>query len=274
MVRRVVCFLLSLLLAFPMLPVVHAQEQAEQQAEQQTEQQPLPVVFLPTKELNALQERVRPPVVSRSGTPKPRWMMIAYKDLNQMSPKTRAFVQKYGPMAETIASTYGLNAAVALGQAGLESAWGTSEACLQANNFFGIKAQPGKPTWMDGEVAYRKFASPSECWVEYGHMMTAADHPYRKALPWKDSIWHYADMLRTLGYCPNPDYGAKVLGACEVFLDPQAAEIEEALGKMERNHIIMPPTPVSRTEYITREQLAVILLRYHLHKGAWLEAAI
>lgn len=200
--------------------------------------------------------------------------MIEYKDLNQMSAKPRAFVLKFGALAETIASKYGLNAAVALGQAGMESGWGTSAACLEANNFFGIKAQPGKPTWMDGEVAYRKFNSPSECWEEYGHMMTADDHPYREALGWKNSIWHYADMLRALGYCPNPDYAAKVLGACAVFLDPQLVEIEEALGRMERNKIIMPPTPVARYEPITRQQLAVILMRYQLHKGAWLESLI
>lgn len=201
--------------------------------------------------------------------------MDGLKDLKLISAKPRAFVVKFAAMVEAIAERYNLNKYVVLGQAGMESAWGTSEVYLHSHNLFGIKAKAGKPVYMDGDVGYQAFASDSDCLEEYGKMMTdPKKNSYWKALPWKDSIWHYADMLRALGYCPNPDYGAKVLGACEVFLDPEAAEIEEALGKMERNHIIMPPTPVSRTEYITREQLAVILLRYHLHKGAWLEAAI
>lgn len=265
---RVLCLFLVYLLVFPSFLFVREAVVSE------SEPVALPSVFLTREEYNAISERLQSKIVSRSGNPKPRWMMVQFKDLNQISAKPRTFVLKYGAMAETIADKYGLNATVALGQAGMESAWGTSEACLEANNFFGIKSQPGKPTWMDGEVAYRKFASPAECWEEYGHMMTAADHPYRAALAWKDSIWHYADMLRELGYCPNPDYAAKVLGACAVFLDPDVAEVEEALGRMERNKIILPPTPSARHEPITRQQLAVILMRYQQHKGAWLESVV
>jgi hypothetical protein len=200
--------------------------------------------------------------------------MIEFKDFKLMSAHVRAYCQKYGPMAESIAQKYGLNAAVILGQGGMESTWGQSDACLKAHNFFGIKSQPGKPVWMDGTVGYRKFASDSDCFEEYGHMMTEAAHGYTNALGYVDSIWHYADMLRQDGYCPNPEYAGKVLGACKVFLDPGVAEVEEAKGWADRNKIIQPFTNADWTGAINRQQLAVILMRFRNHKSPWLEATV
>jgi hypothetical protein len=201
--------------------------------------------------------------------------MIPFKDFKKMSVHVRAFCQKYGNLAEIIAQKCGLNAAVILGQAGMESTWGKSTLCLQANNLFGIKSQPNKPVYMDGDVAYRKFASPVECFEEYGHMMTdTKDHTYYKALPWVSSIWHYADMLHEEHYCPNEEYAGKVLGACKVFLDPGVAEIEEAKGWAERNEIIKPFNAAAWTEPITRQQFAVIFKRYRDKKGGPLEAVV
>jgi hypothetical protein len=201
-------------------------------------------------------------------------MMIEFKNFKLMSDHVRTYCTKYGPMAEIIAGKYGLNAAVILGQGGMESTWGQSEACLQAHNLFGIKSQPGKPVWMDGTVAYRKFASDSECFEEYGHMMTDPAHGYSNALSYVKSIWHYADMLRQDGYCPNPEYAGKVLGACKVFLDPAVAEIEESKAWADRNKIIQPFTDEDWTGNINRQQFAVILKRFRDHKGAWLEVVV
>jgi uncharacterized FlgJ-related protein len=201
--------------------------------------------------------------------------MIPFKDFAKMSVHVRSFCEKYHDIAEIIAEKYGLNAAVALGQAAMESNYARSEACIKAHNFFGIKAQPGKPVWMDGDVAYRSFTSDSECWEEYGHMMTdTVNHTYYKALPWVSSIWHYADMLREEHYCPNPEYAGKVLGACKVFLDPGVAEIEEAKGWAERNEIIKPYTAKSWEEPVSRQQLAVMLKRYREKKGGPLESVV
>jgi hypothetical protein len=201
--------------------------------------------------------------------------MNGLKDQKLMSPNVRAFITKFAAMAQAIADKYGLNPYVVLGQAGMESGWATSDVCLKAHNLFGIKSKANKPVYMDGEVAYQMFVSDSACFEEYGAMMTdSRKNDYYKALPWGSSIWHYADMLRELGYCPNAEYAGKVLGACKVFLDPDVAEIEEGLGEMERNAIIKPSTPTSRHESITREQLAVILMRFRYHKGAWLESVV
>lgn len=201
--------------------------------------------------------------------------MNGLKDPKLMSAKVRAFITKFAPMAQIITDKYVLNPWIILGHGGMESAWATSDVYLHSHNLFGIKSKAGKPVYMDGEVGYQAFASDSECFEEYGKMMTdPRKNNYYKALAWRDSIWHYADMLRELGYCPNPEYAGKVLGACEVFLDPDVAEVEEALGAMERNEIIKPPTPTSRHESITREQLAVILTRFRKHKGAWIEAVV
>ncbi len=201
--------------------------------------------------------------------------MNGLKDPKLMSAKVRAFMIKFVSMAASTAEKYHLNWYVILGHGGMESAWATSEVYLHSHNLFGIKSKAGKPIYMDGDVAYQAFASDAECFEEYGKMMTdPKKNNYYKALPWKESIWHYANMLRELGYCPNPEYASKVLGACEVFLDPAVAEFEEALGEYERNDIIKPPTPTSRHENITREELAVILRRARLHKGSWLEATV
>lgn len=201
--------------------------------------------------------------------------MNGLKDPKLMSAKVQAFIAKFAPMAETIAEKYGLNPYVILGHGGMEGAWGTSEVYLNSHNLFGIKSKAGRPVYMDGDVAYQAFASDSECFEEYGKMMTdPKKNNYWKALPWKESIWHYADMLRELGYCPNPEYAGKVLGACKVFLDPDVAEVEEALGHMERNEIVKPAVPGRRHEHVTVEQLSVILYRYRLKKGGSLESTV
>ena len=201
--------------------------------------------------------------------------MNGLKDPKTMSAKVRAYITKFAPLAETIAEKYNLNVYVVLGQGGMEGAWGTSDVYLHSHNLFGIKSKAGHPVYMDGAVGYQAFASDAECFEEYGKMMTdPRKNNYYKALPWRESIWHYADMLHELGYCPNEQYAAKVMGACKVFLDPDVAEIEESLGEQELNGIIKPPTPTSRHESITREQLAVIMRRARLHKGAWLEAVV
>ena len=50
------------------------------------------------------------------------------------------------PAARTISARSGLPAGITVAQAALESAWGDSRLALDAHNYFGIKARPGRET--------------------------------------------------------------------------------------------------------------------------------
>jgi flagellum-specific peptidoglycan hydrolase FlgJ len=182
-----------------------------------------------------------------------------------MQSHVRKFVELLLPYAIFTAEKFHLNPYVMLGHSGMETGWGLkSPAYLYAFNCFGIKAQQGNPNiYMDGAVAYRKFKSLQECFDEYGHMMTDPSHGYDEALPWVESIWHYANVLHEAGYCPNPVYADKVLGACKMFMDEGQFEIEEALGVMEKNQILKPAEPDRRHELTTVQNTAVYLLRLY-----------
>jgi flagellum-specific peptidoglycan hydrolase FlgJ len=182
-----------------------------------------------------------------------------------MQAHVRKFVELLMPYAVSTAEKFHLNPYVIIGHAGMETGWGLkSPAYLFAFNCFGIKKQQGNPNvYMDGAVAYRKFKSLQECFDEYGHMMTDIPHGYSGALPWVESIWHYANALHEADYCPNPLYADKVLGACKMFMDENLFEVEESLGRMEKNGIIKPADPDRRHQEVTVENMAVFLNRFY-----------
>ncbi len=59
----------------------------------------------------------------------------------------QAFYDKYYPYAAAATKGTGIFPLVALSQAALESAWGTSKSATQGNNFHGIKAFRGEPSF-------------------------------------------------------------------------------------------------------------------------------
>lgn len=58
--------------------------------------------------------------------------------------KKQRFVAQYGPTAQKVGAQFGIDPAIILAQAALESGWGTSSLFKRSNNLFGIMAA-GKP---------------------------------------------------------------------------------------------------------------------------------
>ncbi len=102
------------------------------------------------------------------------------------------FIAAATAAAQASSATSGFPPGVAVAQAALESAWGNSELARVANNYFGIKARPGReaielPTfeYVDGAPArvpakFAKYASTAECFADRDRMITLLS-AYREA---------------------------------------------------------------------------------------------
>ena len=109
----------------------------------------------------------------------------------------------------------GVPASVTLAQAILESGWGDSHMG-DANNYFGIKAQPGEPfvTMRTREVQggksvhieapFRRFASVEECFAAHGHFLRDNTR-YAAAFQAADGE-SFARAIAAAGYATDPKY--------------------------------------------------------------------
>lgn len=125
------------------------------------------------------------------------------------------FVDQYLPYAQSVSQQTGIPVSYILGQAGEESAWGTSNQALTNNNFFGIN-NPGSTSGTD----YAGYSSPQDGFNAYGNLISTPN--YASALSIANnggSAYDYASALQTAGYATdtdqygNPVYGTKVAGA-------------------------------------------------------------
>ena len=141
--------------------------------------------------------------------------------------KAKAFVDRMWPHAVEAAKATGLPAHFIIGQAALESGWGSREikgaGGANSHNLFGIKA--GR-SW-DGEVAaiktteyvngvkqkvvdkFRSYASYAESFMDYANMLK--NNPrYSKVLEAGNDPQAFAKGLQKAGYATDPAYAAKL----------------------------------------------------------------
>jgi len=105
-----------------------------------------------------------------------------------------------GPAQDASAAT-GVPVDFILGQAGLESSWGTSRLATQQNNLFGIGG-PGR---------FASYASPSDSFSAWAGLMRSPR--YADAVAAGGSADQLAGNLAAAGYTPDPGYAAGVAGA-------------------------------------------------------------
>lgn len=111
------------------------------------------------------------------------------------------FVARYLPQAQQASARTGLPTDVILGQAGLESGWGTSNAA-QGNNFFGIS--PG------GTLA--TYATPDAGFDAYSSLINSGRYSGVSSVA-GSGAQAIGDYLNGQGYSQTPDYGSRVAGA-------------------------------------------------------------
>lgn len=112
------------------------------------------------------------------------------------------FVARYLPQAQQASARTGLPTDVILGQAGLESGWGTSNAATAGNNFFGIS--PG------GSLA--TYATPDAGFDAYSNLINSGRYSGVSSVA-GSSAQAIGDYLNGQGYSQTPDYGSRVAGA-------------------------------------------------------------
>lgn len=113
------------------------------------------------------------------------------------------FIDSIKVLAQASQKRYGVPASVTIAQAILETDWGTSEACREKNNFFGIRQAPFT------SVNYCHFASPVSCFSTHGAILSK-EKRYAPAMAAKSDPCEFAKQLHPCGWSEDPDYGEKL----------------------------------------------------------------
>jgi len=142
-----------------------------------------------------------------------------------MSIQTENFINKVKGGATQLWSIYKVLPSVAIAQAALESAWGTSGLTTKYNNLFGIKGSYGgnaanMATWeVYGGITYnitanfRAYPSWETSIKDYGAFLNVNSR-YKKAL----GLTNYKDQITEIkkaGYATDPDYVSKIVSIIE-----------------------------------------------------------
>lgn len=168
-----------------------------------------------------------------------------------MSAQTENFINKVKGSAKVLWSTYKILPSVAIAQAALESAWGTSSLATKYNNLFGIKGSYGgnaanMATWevyggvrYDIKANFRAYPDWATSIKDYGVFLNVNSR-YKKAL----GLTSYKDQIKAIhdaGYATDPDYQKKIISIIEAnnlvkydneVLDGKAAEPAKTTSKI------------------------------------------
>ena len=142
-----------------------------------------------------------------------------------MSKQTENFINKVKGGATQLWSIYKVLPSVAIAQAALESAWGTSGLATKYNNLFGIKGSYGgnatnMATWevyggvrYDIKANFRAYPNWETSIKDYGVFLNVNSR-YKKALGLKN----YKDQIKAIhvaGYATDPQYQSKIISIIE-----------------------------------------------------------
>lgn len=144
------------------------------------------------------------------------------------------YIEKCATLAMQEMQRAKIPASIKLGQAILESKYGTSELAVQANNHFGIKASP---EWDNSDrhcvysyewnaqkqkmypllSCFRQYASIQECYA--GHSDFLTERPYYTQLFLLDILDFeaWAHGLEAAGYATDPQYAEKLIAIIQRY---------------------------------------------------------
>lgn len=142
-----------------------------------------------------------------------------------MSTQTENFINKVKGGATALWSVYKVLPSVAIAQAALESAWGTSGLATKYNNLFGIKGSYGgnaanMATWevyggvrYDIKANFRSYPNWETSIKDYGVFLNVNSR-YKNALGLTD----YKKQIKAIhdaGYATDPQYQSKIISIIE-----------------------------------------------------------
>lgn len=145
--------------------------------------------------------------------------------------QNKEFVQELLPVAKQIQEQYGLLPSISIGQAILESDWGTSELSAKYNNLFGIKSfspeddfvklktkefKDGK--WIEVSANFKVYKNWEECMLDhaalFAHGVDWDPYLYNGVLL-ADNYQTAASALQVAGYATDPTYAKKIVDVIE-----------------------------------------------------------
>lgn len=146
----------------------------------------------------------------------------------------QGFISSLKSPVKTVANQYKLYPSVMMAQAALESAWGTSQLTVQANNYFGIKGSyNGQSVAMqtaeydaNGQLYYtnanfRKYPSAKASMTDNAKLLrNGTDYnPTIYSGTWRENAATYADAANALTntYATAPTYGASLISIIKQY---------------------------------------------------------
>jgi flagellum-specific peptidoglycan hydrolase FlgJ len=141
------------------------------------------------------------------------------------------FISSIAEAAVESADQTGVPASVTIAQAILESYWGSSRLAIEANNYFGIKAQTrngsaGAIRFDVWEViggrnimqtqAFRAYNSIAESFVDHG-LFFVENGRYGAAMAARNDPKQFAREVNRAGYATDPAYASKLIGLMDRY---------------------------------------------------------
>jgi len=77
------------------------------------------------------------------------------------------FISKYGPLADSLETAYGIPASLILGVSIIESSSGTSRNCRLLNNFFGVKGKNNLLKTKGIRSGYKQYETDTASFVDF-----------------------------------------------------------------------------------------------------------
>jgi flagellum-specific peptidoglycan hydrolase FlgJ len=141
------------------------------------------------------------------------------------------FISSIAEAAVESADQTGVPASVTIAQAILESYWGSSRLAIEANNYFGIKAQTrngsagairfdvweviGGRNVMQSQ-AFRAYTTIAESFVDHG-LFFVENGRYSAAMAARNDARQFAREVNRAGYATDPAYASKLIGLMDRY---------------------------------------------------------
>lgn len=141
------------------------------------------------------------------------------------------FIQQLLPTAKQLQQDYGILPSIVIGQAILESDWGTSELSAQYNNLFGMKSfnPNGKSVklktqeyrngkWETIEANFKVYSSWEESLIDHTKLFVKGvdwDPYLYQGVLLADDYKTAAKALQVAGYATDPTYANKIIDVIE-----------------------------------------------------------
>ncbi|MDT2805453.1 glycoside hydrolase family 73 protein [Vagococcus lutrae] len=151
--------------------------------------------------------------------------------LVESSPSHEAFIEQLAPTAQQLQDEFGVLPSIILGQAILESDWGTSQLAASYYNLYGIKGYDDTSVmletkeFVDGK--WKTIQAPFKVYANWEESMRDHSLLFVNGVDWNPQLYHavlqatnYRDAafaLQSAGYATDPNYQEKIVSVIENY---------------------------------------------------------